>query len=152
MQILQDDSSPYCDKCQSLQPATKRQLICRPFSHYMVIHLKRFSPNGQKIHRYVRVDEYLKLICNNNGDNGCNSGGDVHQIHHYILHSLVIHLGTEWSGHYATLFREVNGSWTLLDDQRICRNVPTQSTHRMLHYHAYLCIYKHVKMNQVKTK
>ena len=102
--------------------------ICRG-PHYIIIHLKRFTDTGHKIHRKVNITPILE-ICTKE----------------YWLSSVVMHKGaTEHTGHYMTLFQERTNQWILFDDDRIKIDIRQKEVHWMLQHWAYICLYRSMR-------
>lgn len=102
-----------CDRCEAIGG----HRMCRYWSlpRTLVLLLKRFGHNMQKIHTPVQITETLTFSAN-------SILSKPGQAHHYRLMSMGNHHGPYGGGHYTTVFRAAGGameSWHHADDERV---------------------------------
>ena len=135
------DISLAIDSCSSVQAALTMymhdDIICgyadgnttmsRKFSYspiILIIHLKKFTNDHQKIDKFVDYATNLTL-----------TGGAT-----YALFSVISHHGTYESGHY-TAMCEVKGSWFRMDDHVAA---PLVNINDIIQRDAYMLFYKRI--------
>jgi len=112
VEFLRGQNKFYCDKCCTLQEATKRDKILQ-LPAILCIQLKRFqfsekSFSFQKLMHRVAFSTELRMTT-------CNDTQDFF----YELYAVILHVGhTPHSGHYKSIARTKDG-WHMFDDDRI---------------------------------
>jgi ubiquitin C-terminal hydrolase len=102
-----------CERCKSLQAATKRLTIDEP-PNALVVHLKRFQfslRSGMKLNQMVEYGETLDLAPYiSTPSAACR----------YRLTGVVVHSGSSMgSGHYYAFVRSGAGTWHQIDDSMV---------------------------------
>ena len=88
-----------CEKCNK-KTASSKQLAIRP-SDTVVFHLKRFT-GRQKLNDEIEIEPEVKV------------NGTV-----YRLYAICNHVGGMLGGHYTALCMKRDGTWNLLNDNRV---------------------------------
>ena len=124
LQTLIADAAPTCYGCAQKLGSGKKQTI-RHGPVYLIVHLKRFSANGQKIHSKVTFEERI-LLANR----------------YYQLSSCVLHCGTAESGHYMTIYWESANKWVLFDDSVVSFYYNDDQAREFLELYGYIAFYR----------
>ena len=118
-----------CEHCKCKTQITKNSQIWR-FPRVLIIHLKRYIPNGIYYKRNNKNIEYSnKIIFKKNNF-----------IFKYELINIINHIGsTPYGGHYTNVVKsEDNNKWYLINDSNIILN----KDYSQLSKTAYILIYK----------
>ena len=103
-EVLENDSMPFCTKCQQKRKSVKKTIIKRtPF--ILIIQLKRFGNDGQKIDKKVKINENLEFK------------DLMYELYACISHQGISPLG----GHYVCHCRHTlqNNQWFYFDDEDV---------------------------------
>jgi hypothetical protein len=123
-----------CERCKSLQSATKRLTVDAP-PNVLVVHLKRFQfsfAGKKKLNQMVAYNETLDLTPY------VSSPGASGAACRYRLTGVVVHSGGSMgSGHYYAYVRSGAGTWHRIDDS----SVSTTSLQHALGQQAYILFY-----------
>lgn len=114
-----------CDKCNNL--GCSRQLNLWSLPNYLIIHLKRFDENGNKIKSYIDfpIDDLdlTHYICNKKKDPNN---------YIYTLYAVNYHEGNMKNGHYWTSVKNINSEWYTFNNGNVTKqhmdsdNIKTQ--------------------------
>lgn len=121
---MSGDCAPTCEGCKE-KKGSKKQLALHQLPNILVLFLKRFTITGDKKESPVKVEAELTL-----------SG------RRYMLLSCVCHQGKNNDGHYFTLLREAEGSWTLFNDREISTGLSDSKAKGILLQSAYIAFYQ----------
>ena len=131
LEVLDHDNRWRCDNCKKLVPATK-QFKFRRLPLVLVIHLKRFSPYGDKISKRVEYPKELNMKSFTN-----NKDGEENFM--YDLYGVLVHAGNyASSGHYYSFIKASNGAWYEMNDS----SVQQIGIKRALNQQAYILFYQ----------
>ncbi len=104
-----------CDTCAPKRYSAKRGAAIWRLPQNLVICLKRFTPDGQKIHTKVAVDQMLdlnSLFSDETPEKGA--------ITTYTLRGIVDHHGGSRGGHYTAQIKDpANENWYIFDDESV---------------------------------
>ena len=121
-------------------PATK-QLKYRRLPLVLVVHLKRFSPYGDKISKRVEYPKELNM-------KPFTSNKDGEEDFMYDLYGVLVHAGNyASSGHYYCFIKASNDAWYEMNDS----SVSQIGVHRALSQQAYILFYQRRNV-QTNTK
>lgn len=119
---LDGQEKPFCEKCKTTQTCIKRILIHR-FPRVLVIHLKRFSGNGNA-HKIDNHVDYPLLGLNM----GAYSSEAQFQNVSYNLYGVINHFGTCHFGHYTAYCKHpYSGRWHRFNDRSVSQINPDQA-------------------------
>lgn len=121
---MSGDCAPTCGVCKE-KIGSKKQLALRQLPKILVLFLKRFTATGEKIEAPVEVEAQLLLSTRT-----------------YTLSSCVFHKGVNNDGHYLTLHREAEDSWTLFNDHQIFPGLTEGKANGYLSTCAYIVFYR----------
>ncbi|CBH14764.1 cysteine peptidase, Clan CA, family C19,putative [Trypanosoma brucei gambiense DAL972] len=117
----------YCSRCKRLRSGS-RCVVVRQWPKLLVLHLKRFDEYGKKNLVNVIYPETFM------------TGGEKSL--RYSLYGVLMHSGTEMSGHYTSYVRVAFGEWYLCNDGAI---TPSRSVDVMQELEkAYILFYAEV--------
>eukprot|EP00943_MAST-04B_sp_MAST-4B-sp1_P006666 g6666.t1 len=142
LEVLDHNNRWRCDSCKKLVPATK-QLKFRRLPLTLVVHLKRFSPYGDKISKRVEYPKELNMKSFTN-----NKDGEENFM--YDLYGVLVHAGNyTTSGHYYSFIKASNGAWYEMNDSSI-QQVGVKTA---LNQQAYILFYQKrvVRVERKKT-
>lgn len=130
-----DESIPSwkCEKCN--HQGCSKTCNSWTFPNYLIIHLKRFTSNGQKIDTHVNYPiENLNLtqfIDSRKGDPNN---------YIYSLYAVNYHSGDLNSGHYWSSCKNLDNSWYLFNDgdTSLCNNICTKDAYILFYYRKYI--------------
>lgn len=97
-----------CDACKTSAPSVKTTRLWRNPKVLMVT-LKRFNANLQKINQDVEIPHVLDLSEHTLGPTPTK----------YTLQSVGFHLGSYMGGHYVSVCKLSTGEWVLKDDESV---------------------------------
>ena len=120
-ELLDTDSMPECSKCKTKRKSMKSMTFER-LPLILIVHLKRFGNDGQKIHKEVKIDDNLKI-----------------NAYDYTLFACISHRGYSCSGgHYVSHCRHYD-KWYFFDDEDVTEvenlNVRQLTDAYILFYH-----------------
>lgn len=102
VEVMDKDCQPFCDNCKQRRESLKK-LNFERLPIILIIQLKKFGNNGQKITKNVRINEYLVI-------NGTN----------YSLFAVISHWGSTCSsGHYNNYCKYYGNQWIFFDDDTV---------------------------------
>ena len=131
LEVLDHDNRWRCGSCKKLVPATK-QLKYRRLPLVLVVHLKRFSPYGDKISKRVEYPKELNM-------KPFTSNKDGEEDFMYDLYGVLVHAGNyASSGHYYCFIKASNDAWYEMNDS----SVSQIGVHRALSQQAYILFYQ----------
>ena len=131
LEVLDQDNRWRCDACRKLVPATK-QLKYRRLPLVLVVHLKRFSPYGDKISKRVEYPKELNM-------KPFTSNKDREEDYMYDLYGVLVHAGNyASSGHYFCFVKASNEAWYEMNDS----SVSQIGVQRALSQQAYILFYQ----------
>jgi ubiquitin C-terminal hydrolase len=142
LEVLDHSNRWRCDSCKKLVPATK-QLKFRRLPLTLVVHLKRFSPYGDKISKRVEYPKELNMKSFTN-----NKDGEENFM--YDLYGVLVHAGNyASSGHYYSFVKASNGAWYEMNDS----SIQQVGVKRALNQQAYILFYQKrvVRVEREKT-
>ncbi len=142
LEILDNNNRWRCDSCKKLVPATK-QLKFRRLPLTLVVHLKRFSPYGDKISKRVEYPKELNMKSFTNNKDGEES-------FMYDLYGVLVHAGSyASSGHYYSFVKASNGAWYEMNDS----SIQQVGVKRALNQQAYILFYQKrvVRVERIRT-
>jgi ubiquitin C-terminal hydrolase len=121
-------SDPWkCDNCNVASKSNKLHTIWKT-PQVLVLSLKRFTSNMQKITQQVHVPDTLDLsdyvLCRN-------------AYKKYTLKAVALHYGSFYGGHYVAVCKNPNGNWYLFDDETVRPLGPNVDLS-----HSYVCFYE----------
>jgi ubiquitin C-terminal hydrolase len=117
LEMLQAELKPetipeyHCEKCPTRQDAVKSVYIWR-LPLYVTVVLKRFSPDGRKLHAPVKLEGDVCFESMFSDETPERAGQMT-----YRLQSVVDHHGGASGGHYTAQCRSPQGGWNLYDDE-----------------------------------
>jgi len=117
----------FCPRCEEHRPATKKiSLIASQVPRVLVIHLRRFNANGEKVQTVVEFPvSQFHLNCEGTSPS-------------YSLVSIIRHHGSSVSrGHYTCVSKCSDMTWREMDDSSVTTCAPDGSDPD-----AYILFYK----------
>jgi ubiquitin C-terminal hydrolase len=104
-----------CDKCAPNRHNADRKVAIWRLPQNLVICLKRFTPDGQKIHTKVAVDQILDMQ-----SLFSEESPEKTAITKYELRGVIDHHGGSRGGHYTAQVKEpVSSNWVIFDDESV---------------------------------
>jgi ubiquitin C-terminal hydrolase len=103
-----------CDTCSSRHPAERKTAIWR-LPQNLIVCLKRFTPDGQKIHTKISAEQTLELQSLFSEETP-----EKKAITKYNLRSIVDHHGGSLGGHYTAQVKDpISDNWVIFDDESV---------------------------------
>jgi ubiquitin C-terminal hydrolase len=103
-----------CDKCSARHSAERKMAIWR-LPQNLIVCLKRFTPDGQKIHTKISGEQTLDLQTLFSDESP-----EKKAITKYNLRAIVDHHGGARGGHYTAQVKEpVSENWLIFDDESV---------------------------------
>ncbi|XP_076350362.1 ubiquitin carboxyl-terminal hydrolase 2-like [Tachypleus tridentatus] len=134
-EILDAHEKPVCSRCRQRQRCSKRLTLHR-FPNVLVLHLKRFNSTGRDYTKLPNSEIDYPL---ENLDLRPYSSGNGSKIPVYTLYAVVLHSGSDESGHYtATCRHPATKEWHHFNDLRVSKVLSTQ----VISPNAYILFYK----------
>jgi ubiquitin C-terminal hydrolase len=125
-----------CDKCK--KNGCNKKISMWSLPDYLIIHLKRFGNNGEKITHNIKYPlddlDLTKYINSNKCDKS-------HYI--YTLYSVNYHSGNANSGHYWTACKNLDGNWYNYDDESLSKY---KNENDVINNNAYILFYYRKKI------
>lgn len=103
-----------CDQCKANGCQKKCSLWSVP--NYLIIHFKRFSPSGRKIHKRVNFNLDDLDITNYISDDKLDKNNYI-----YSLYAVNYHSGELNSGHYWSCCKNLDNTWYLFNDGHVSK-------------------------------
>ena len=118
-----------CSKCQSIGCIKNTKLWNLP--NYIIINLKRFNYNGEKIHNHIDFPlknlDLTKYILKDKNDTNT---------YLYNCYAINYHSGDARSGHYFSACKNLNETWYTFNDADVSQeNILTHESPYILFYH-----------------
>lgn len=103
-----------CDTCSARHTAQRKTAIWR-LPQNLIVCLKRFTPDGQKIHTKISAEQTLELQSLFSEETP-----EKKAITKYNLRSIVDHHGGSRGGHYTAQVKDpISDNWVIFDDESV---------------------------------
>ena len=102
--------------------------------NYLLVQLKRFDQNLQKITKDITIDLVLTV-----------SGV------RWALEGVVLHTGTLTGGHYRYMWKNISGEWILFDDSTVS-SLTKENRLTEQKQNGYILVYKKINATPMKTR
>lgn len=102
-----------CERCGS--EVNKRRLELWTIPNHLIIHLKRFDNNTEKIEKMISYPLTLDLTRYISDIKGCKSK------HIYTLYAINCHSGDSKGGHYWSMTKRLDNQWYIFNDSDVSR-------------------------------
>lgn len=123
LELLESDLKPemvegyHCDHCSPERTTAQRTLKIWRLPRCLILVLKRFTPDGRKIHTNWTYDSETLCFKQFFSD----ASPERSQEFQYSLQSIVDHHGSSMGGHYTAQGKNpLDGKWYLYDDESTC--------------------------------
>ena len=104
-----------CDACAPTRHNGDRKVSIWRLPQNLVVCLKRFTPDGQKIHTKISAEEILDL-----GSLFSEESPEKAAITKYMLRGIVDHHGSSRGGHYTAQVKDpISDNWLLYGDESV---------------------------------
>ena len=124
-----------CEKCKNIGCEKKTSLW--DVSNYLIIHLKRFKNENEKIYNMISFP--LKDL--NITDYICKDKNDKNN-YIYDLYAINYHIGDISNGHYISSCKSLDGNWYNYDDGNVTRYTLSNIEQSLINNNAYILFYQ----------
>ena len=121
-EIMHKDNKYFCDKCKNYVCAEKNTIIEELPKYNLIIHLKRFENNTQKINDFFEYPFKLEI---------------KEKIYH--LFGVVNHTGNQIGGHYYSYIKHIDNEWYEMNDSRVDK---ISDINKIVNTNAYILFYQ----------
>jgi len=122
-----------CEKCKG--QGCKKSIKTWTFPNYLIIHFKRFTNSGSKIHTHIDFPiEDLNLT-----EYVSKDKGDLNN-YIYSLYAVNYHSGTASGGHYWSVCKNLDSKWYVFNDANVsqCNNLLSKDAYMLFYYRKYI--------------
>ncbi|XP_039126056.1 ubiquitin carboxyl-terminal hydrolase 23-like [Dioscorea cayenensis subsp. rotundata] len=116
LEMIDDPENRFtCSNCNA-KVTVEKQMTIDNAPQVLIIHLKRFSFNGNIIKKnFQEVDFSLSMNLSPFVNNHVEEAGDLN----YRLYAVIVHLGSPSYGHYVSFVHSDKKNWYLMSDEKV---------------------------------